>query len=79
MNRRQFAIAVASLSITSVAGCAEQPQNMNEETLSNVTVLSGGGKEVYRYIDHEAGIVLYADETANLGGLTAVPIEDTNL
>jgi len=78
VNRRQFVASVSSLTITSIVGCADQPQNMTEQEIE-WTELSDGHREMYRAIDREAGVVIYADSTINAGGMGVVPVEDTDL
>lgn len=80
MNRREFVAAVASLSITSIAGCADQPQNMSQEEIewTELTYDDKSGSPFYRAVDREAGVVIYANEWAE-AGFEIIPIEQTDL
>jgi len=80
VNRRQFVAAVSSLSITSIAGCADQPQNMNQEEIewTTLTYDDEPGPNFYRAVDRNAGVVIYSNKYAE-SGFEIIPIEETDL
>lgn len=85
-TRREYLAAFATILGSVVAGCTGETMSQDEaeSTLEDVTVVGGvpdTSAYIVRGIDSEAGVVLY---TAGMGvnhggGLTAIPIDETDL
>ncbi len=69
--------------LTVGAGCASDSGEDIMAELDNVTQLKEGGfggETVTRFVDREAGVVMYQTAINGYGGgLTAVPISETDL
>lgn len=82
MNRRTFLTAVGSAVLITSAGCTEdtsQKEIMSELTDVKKLYSKGiGGPDVTRFIDREAGVVLYNSWSGAAGGVTAIPLSETN-
>lgn len=85
-TRREYLAAFATLLGTTVAGCtgesmseAEARDILDDET--DIGQMSNDGDNITRAIDREAGVVLYLTGVGldYGGGLTAVPIDETDL
>lgn len=85
-SRRTYLQAFATILGVTIAGCTGE--NMSEEdandVLDDVTEVGripNDGNGVTRAVDTEAGVVLYLSGIGAHygGGLTAVPLEDTDL
>jgi len=77
MKRTTIAV-IAVVLLAGLAGCVggEDPNNSGEER--NGTVIDG---EVTRFVDTEAGVVCYKyeDDSWEQGGISCVPLEQTDL
>lgn len=66
-----------------LSGSAESPENEHGwEVVENVEVDEPNPtakNTIYRWVDTEAGVVLYYFTGADKGGLTAVPLSETEL
>lgn len=84
-TRREYLAAAVTLTGTTLAGCTGETMSEDEanEVLDDATVIGElrNGFDVVRAIDRDAGIVLYMAGIGydSGGGLTSVPIEDTDL
>lgn len=83
MNKRTFLTALGSALVAVTAGCAEKTGEEAMSELTDVKNLDGKNGinevEATRFIDREAGVVLYSAWRGAGGGVTAVPISETNL
>lgn len=71
MHRRTYLSTLGAL-LALTAGCTE-------ESMSGEKVGEGGSEDVYRFIDREAGVVIYTSHGYKSGGVSVIPISDTNL
>ncbi|QIR31212.1 hypothetical protein M1M18_gp088 [Halorubrum virus Serpecor1] len=81
MNFRKILLILAVVSTITLAGCvAEQPEESPiKANASDATeVYEDNQKSVDRFIDREAGVVCYASVAYEGGGLSCVPMNDTN-
>lgn len=85
MNRRTFLTAVGSAVLITNAGCTENKSQ--KEIMSEITDVKSLHKntkglmpdvDVLRFIDREAGIVLYVENEGAGVGITSVPLSETN-
>lgn len=83
MNHRTFLTALGTAMLTISAGCAsdaDEEDIMSE--LTDVTKLKEnefGGPNVTRFVDREAGVVLYESWDGAGEGVTAIPLSETDL
>ena len=73
MKRRTYLTTLGSALLAIAAGCTEVDSMSGEE------IGEAGGQTVYRIVDREAGVVIYASAGFEKGGLAVVPLEETNL
>ncbi|UBF19628.1 hypothetical protein HRTV-10_gp44 [Halorubrum tailed virus 10] len=81
MNWRKILLALAVVSTIALAGCvAEQPEEspIKADASDATEVYEDNQKSVDRFIDREAGVVCYASVAYDGGGLSCVPISETN-
>lgn len=72
MRRRAFLTAF----LTALAGCAAT----EDSDVEGKQIAEVRHADVHRFIDHEAGVVVYVGTTFDTGcGVATVPIEDTDL
>ncbi len=83
MNRRTFLTALGASFLTVASGCVSDADE--EDIMSELTDVERlkedglSGPSVTRFIDREAGVVIYQSVEGNGSGVTAVPISETNL
>jgi hypothetical protein len=82
MDRRTLLTGFGSAMLIAGAGCTSNENTENKMSeLDNVKNLQSEGLdsvEVIRFIDREAGMVIYQRD-GTIGGMTSVPLSETDL